>query len=144
MAPLITRSSPVTARICASTAWRRASRLSSQEVAIRAISTTPRNAATGVPRRFIPWAIVNDISESGWNLAGRAGVDRVAVVESRMQAGSQTHVPTSRNLMGFLDPFKAVGAGPVRRGRKRVPIFRSSLSKTARPRPSPPARCWPH
>ncbi len=65
MEPLITRSSPVTARICASTAARSASRLRNQEVAIRPISTTPRNAATGVPRRFIPWAIVNDISKSG-------------------------------------------------------------------------------
>jgi hypothetical protein len=26
----------------------------------------PSNAAIGIPRRFIPWAIVNGISESGW------------------------------------------------------------------------------
>jgi hypothetical protein len=55
----------VTARICASTAWRRASRLSNQDVPIRPISATPKKAATGIPRRFIPWAIVNDISRSG-------------------------------------------------------------------------------
>ena len=29
----------------------------------RPISATPKIAATGIPRRFIPWAIVNDISE---------------------------------------------------------------------------------
>ena len=42
-----------------------ASRLRNQDVANRPISATPSNAATGIPRRFIPWAIVNDISGSG-------------------------------------------------------------------------------
>jgi hypothetical protein len=32
-----------------------------QEVAIRQISATPKKAAIGVPRRLIPWAIVNEI-----------------------------------------------------------------------------------
>ena len=32
---------------------------------IRAITATPNSAAIGIPRRFIPWAIVNDISGSG-------------------------------------------------------------------------------
>jgi hypothetical protein len=31
-------------------------------VRIRLISARPSNAAISVPRRFIPWAIVNDIS----------------------------------------------------------------------------------
>ena len=63
--PAITKSRPVTARICASTAWRKASRLRNQVVATRPISAKPRNAAIGIPKRFIPWAIVNEISEFG-------------------------------------------------------------------------------
>src|SRR4051812_34736971 len=59
--PFTTRSSPVTARICASTAFCTASRLRNHDVAIRLTSATPKNAATGIPRRFIPWAIVNAI-----------------------------------------------------------------------------------
>lgn len=62
MLPATLSSSPVTSRICASTALRSASRLMSQEVAIRAISATPSSAAIGVPRRFIPWAMVNGVS----------------------------------------------------------------------------------
>src|SRR5450631_256936 len=74
MVPWTTRSRPVTARICASTACRKVSRLRSQDIAIRPVRATPSNATIGIPRRFIPWAIVNGISESGWI---QIGLDRV-------------------------------------------------------------------
>ena len=69
MLPLTTRSRPVTARIWASTASRSASRFRNQDIVIRPNSTRPINAATGIPRRFIPWAIVNDVSWSDVLLA---------------------------------------------------------------------------
>src|SRR6202795_3058012 len=100
MAPLTTRSRPVTARICASTAWRKASRLRNQDVAIRPISATPRNAAIGIPRRFIPWAIVNDISESGLTDAGSPGLLKEGA------GGEPGAHANPRNLIGFLDAFK--------------------------------------
>jgi hypothetical protein len=46
----------------------------------------PSNAAIGIPRRFIPWAIVNGISESGWIqvfpdqvFPDQAGLDQVGL-----------------------------------------------------------------
>src|SRR5580700_5771468 len=60
----MTRSSPVTARICASTAARRASRLSNQDDANIATSAMPRSAATGIARRLVLWAIVNGESKN--------------------------------------------------------------------------------
>src|SRR3954468_21956529 len=95
MLPLTTSSSPVTARICAATAWRNASRLRNQEVANSPISSTPSSAATGTPRRFIPWAIGNDIS----------GQVRVVV---KLKAGQASRPADLSNLLGFLDAFKAV------------------------------------
>src|ERR1019366_3942763 len=86
MVPWTTRSRPVTARICASTACRKVSRLRSQDIAIRPVRATPSNATIGLPRRFIPWAIVNGISESGWIqiwldrvLLDRAWLDQVGL-----------------------------------------------------------------
>src|SRR3954468_23104686 len=103
----MTRSSPVMARICASTAWRKASRLMSQEVATSAISITPKNAATGVPRRFIPWAFVNDIS---WF---RLRAYQVDVARSRLKITEQARQSRADhpNLSGFLDAFKASPQG---------------------------------
>src|SRR5580692_3546611 len=124
MRPLTTRSRPVTARICASTAWRRASRSRNQDVAIRLITAAPRKAAIGIPRRFIPWAIVNNISRSGsdrWVVAldkggrrtGRTPVYRgsaniVAQVGKVGSDGPGRAHANRRNLVGFLDAFKAV------------------------------------
>src|SRR3954466_9215094 len=103
MLPLTASSSPVTARICAATAWRNASRLRNQEVANRPSSRTPNSAAIGMPRRFIPWAIGNDIS------------GRVRVV-FKLKAGRASPPADFGNLLGFLDAFKAVLA--LRRGQK--------------------------
>ena len=86
----------------------------------QATSITPRNAATGVPRRFIPWAIVNDISGAAsvnCNRVVQVAVEKGGVVPPNpglpgsanngpgraTAAGCQRH----SNLRGFLDPFKA-------------------------------------
>src|SRR6185312_11850788 len=106
--PLTTRSRPVTARIWASTASRRASRSRNQDIAIRPITATPKNAAIGIPRRFIPWAIVNDISWSGQTEIGLAC--QVAVASDGMGGGAHAN---PRNLRGFLDAFKAVAVFPA-------------------------------
>src|SRR5882724_7320422 len=102
MPPLTTSSRPVTARICASTAWRKASRLRNQDVAIRPTSATPRNAAIGIPKRFIPWAIVTDISESGLTDAGLLSPGLL-----KEGAGGEPGAHANPgNLIGFLDAFK--------------------------------------
>jgi len=61
IAPVMTRSSPVTARICAPRPGG-ARPVEEPGRADQPIKARPRNAAIGIPRRFIPWAIVKDIS----------------------------------------------------------------------------------
>jgi hypothetical protein len=97
MLPLTTRSSPVTARICASIALRSASRLTSQELATKPASASPSSAAIGVPRRLIPWAMVTDIS---WMSLG-------SLVPEDGQRTPKTRANIN-NLTSFLDAFKAV------------------------------------
>jgi hypothetical protein len=61
-------------------------------MAIRPISAAASNAATGIARRFIPWAIVNEF------IRLVCGVEHRRV--SRRSAGC--------NLIAFLDAFKAI------------------------------------
>ncbi len=75
----------------------------SQDVANRPISATPRNAAIGIPRRFIPWAIVKELSWLGRRRVGAGG----SLLKER--AGVREPMANGRNLIGFLDAFKASG-----------------------------------